>query len=334
MTGFVFLGLVGLRRGKKVENTLLELVEPEVAGNPQTGLRWTSRSLSRLKRGLQAAGHQLARETIRQLLYKHKIRPKSNVKRLVPKPHPDRDLQFQYIEEQRSFFEKMGWPIISVDTKKKELIGLFAQAGTLWCEQAPSVYMHDFPSDAIARAAPYGIYDLAHNLGYFYVGHSADTPEFAVDAISAWWRDHGKSRYGDAPELLILADAGGSNSYRSRNWKRQLQDMLADSFDLSVTVCHYPTGASKWNPIEHRLFSEVSKTWAGVPLVSFDVMLELIEQTQTSTGLQVKATLVEKNYQKGITVADEVMTALALKQHATCPKWNYTIRPRKKGSNF
>lgn len=317
-----------------MQTALLDLVEPDVAGDPQTGRRWTSRSLSRLKKGLHQAGHRLSRETIRRLLHKHKIRPKSNVKRLVPKPHPDRDRQFHYIETQRAFFEKMGWPIISVDTKHKELIGLFAQQGRLWCNQAQSVYMHDFPSDATGRAVPYGVYDLAHNLGYVYLGKSADTPEFAVEAIAAWWRDHGRAHYGDAPEVLILADAGGSNSYRSRNWKRQVQEQLADGFGLSITVCHYPTGASKWNPIEHRLFSEVSKTWAGVPLISFELMRELIEQTQTSTGLAVKAQLVEKVYEKGITVSDEEIAALALEQHAICPRWNYTIRPRISGSNF
>lgn len=328
MTGCAFPERDGLPPKKKVEAALLDLVEPDVAGDPQTGRRWTSRSLSRLKRGLHQAGHRLSRETIRRLLNKHKIRPKSNVKHLVPKPHPDRDRQFRYLEEQRAFFEKMGWPIISVDTKKKELIGLFAQQGTLWCHEAPSVYMHDFPSDAIARAVPYGIYDLEHNGGYVYVGHSADTPEFAVDAISAWWRNHGRVCYGDAPELLILADAGGSNGYRSRNWKRQLQEELADGFGLSVTVSHYPTGASKWNPIEHRLFSEVSKSFSGVPLTSFDLMLQLLEETTTETGLRVEATRVEKTYERGITVSDEEMAALALEKHATCPQWNYTIRPQ------
>lgn len=317
-----------------METAVLDLVAPEVAGDPKTGVRWTARSLSRLKGGLERRGHRLSRETIRRVLYKHKIRPKSNVKRLVPRPHPERDRQFGYIEEQRAFFERMGWPIISVDTKYKELIGPFAQPGTLWCHEAPSVYMHDFPSEAIARAVPYGVYDTRANLGYLYVGRSADTPEFAVDAITDWWKQHGRKRYGDAPELLILADSGGSNGYLPRNWKRQVQEQLADRFGLSVTVCHYPKGASKWNPIEHRLFSEVSKSFSGVPLVSFEVMLRLIEETETATGLHVEATLVEKDYEKGIKVSDEEMAALALEKHATCPRWNYTIRPRISGSNF
>jgi hypothetical protein len=194
--------------------------------------------------------------------------------------------------------------------------------------------MHDFPSDAIARAVPYGIYDTVANRGYLYLGSSADTPEFAVDAISDWWQQHGRNRYGDVPELLILADSGGSNGYLPRNWKRLLQEHLADRFGLSVTVCHYPTGASKWNPIEHRLFSEVSKSFSGVPLTSFEVMLRLIEETETVTGLHVAATFVEKDYEKGIKVSDEEMASLALERHATCPRWNYTIRPRISGSNF
>ena len=316
-----------------METALLELVEPEVAGDPQTGVCWIARSLTHLKTSLLEAGHRLCRETIRQRLYKYKIRPKSNVKRLVPKPHPDRDEQFCYIETQRAFFEKMGWPIISIDTKYKELIGRFAQKGTLWCHEAPSVYMHDFPSDAMGRAVPYGIYDVGKNRGVIYLGRSADTPEFAVDAIVDWWQQEGSKQYGQAPELLVLADAGGSNGYRARNWKRQLQQQVADALGISVTVCHYPTGASKWNPIEHRLFSEVSKSFSGVPLTSFEVMKALVEQTQTATGLRVKATIVEKDYEKGITVSDEEMAALVIERHATCPDWNYTIRPRKNGSN-
>jgi len=336
--GFVYRGPDGLRRKKKVEGALVSLVEPEVAGDPQTGRRWVGRSLSRLQAALVKTGHRLSRETIRRVLHRNGIRAKVNVKRLVPKPHPDRDHQFRYIQEQRAFFEMMGWPVISVDTKYKELIGLFAQPGTLWCEKPPSVNMHDFPSDAIGRAAP--IYDIAQQEGYLALGQSFDTPAFAVDAIAWWWQHYGSHLYAEAPELLILADAGGRNGYRVRNWKRQLQEQRADPFGLSVTVCHYPTGASKWNPIEHRLFSEISKTMAGVPLESFesinrfDLMLELIRQTETAQGLRVEATLVEKVYEKGVVVTDEEMAALALEKHATCPQWNYTIRPRQSGSNL
>ena len=258
---------------------------------------------------------------------------KVNVKPLVPKPHVYRDRQFRYIQAQRVLFEKMGWPIVSVDTKQKELIGLFAQAGTIWCERAPSVFMHDFPSDALGRAVPYGIYDVAHQSGYLSIGQSADTPEFAVDSIAWWWRNYGRELYGEAPELLILADSGGSNGCQPRNRKRQLQEQIADRFGVSVTVCHFPTGASKWNPIEHRLFSEVSKTMAGVPLTSFDLLLDLVRETKTAIGLHVEARLVEKTNEKGIAVTDEEMAALALEKHATCPRWNYTIRPRSSGSH-
>lgn len=332
-TGSVSRGPVGPRRKKKVEAALVSLVEPELAGDPQRGGRWLGRSLSRLQTGLEEGGHRLARETIRQVLRRQGIRAKVNVKRLVPKPHPDRDAQFQYIQRQRAFFEQMGWPVISVDTKYKELIGRFAQPGRLWCETAPSVYMHDFPSEAIGRAVPYGIFDVARSQGYVSVGQSADTPEFAVDAIRWWWQGYGSRLYAGAPEVLILADSGGSNGCQPRNWKRLLQESIADGFGLSVTVCHYPTGASKWNPIEHRLFSEVSKTIAGVPLVSFELLLQLIRETQTARGLTVEARLDERVYAKGIRVSDEEMAHLLLERHATFPRWNYTIRPRESGSN-
>lgn len=284
--------------------------------------------------GLSEQGYTLCRETIRVLCHHHKIRPKSNVKRLQPKTHPDRDIQFTYLQEQRDAFQAAGWPCISVDSKKKELIGRFKNAGQLWCQTAAQVYSQDFPSDALGKAVPYGIYDLQHNRGDVYLGQSADTPEFAVEAISHWWQQVGCQRFPHAPELLILADGGGSNGYRSRRWKQQLQLKLVDPFDLSVTVCHYPTGASKWNPIEHRLFSQISNTWAGIPLTSFDLMLECIRATTTTTGLSVQATLVEKDYQKGLKVSDEQMDKLALQRHDTCPQWNYTIRPRKSGSNL
>lgn len=308
---------------------LADLVEDEVAGDPQRGRRWIRRSLNQLQSGLLKKEIRLGRETIRRLLGKREIRPRSNIKRLVAKPHPDRDCQFQYIQTQRKAFQAAQWPIISVDTKKKELIGLFRNPGHVWCERAQSVYMHDFPGDAQGQAVPYGIYDLLSHQGYVCVGQSAETPEFAVDAIVRWWKQVGCKQYPDAPEVLILADGGGANGCRSRRWKQLLQTQLVDAFDLTVTVCHYPTGASKWNPVEHRLFSEITKTWAGTPLTSFEMLIDGIRSTTTGTGLRVRAVRLRKTYEKGLKVSEEEMKALAIEKHATCPAWNYTIRPRK-----
>ena len=195
-------------------------------------------------------------------------------------------------------------------------------------------YMHDFPGDAQGQAVPYGIYDLLQHRGYVCVGQSAETPEFAVDAIVRWWKQVGCKLYSEALELLILADGGGANGCRPRRWKQLLQTKLVDAFGLTVTVCHYPTGASKWNPVEHRLFSEITKTWAGTPLTSFEVLLDGVRSTKTETGLQVRAIRIKKIYEKGQKVSDEEMKALVIEKHATCPSWNYTIRPRKPKSNF
>ncbi len=310
------------------------MVEPEVAGNPQTQQRWVCQSLSKIRAALEKrSATLLSRETIRCLLNAQKIRPKSNVKRLHPKPHPERDQQFAYLNGQREAFTKAGWPCLSVDTKKKELVGNFFNRGRQWCTEATAVNTHDFPSYATGQAVPYGLYDVTRNLGYVALGQSADTPELAVDALVWWWSHFGSALYPQAPELLILADAGGSNGYRPRLWKQQLQVKLVDAFGLAVTVCHYPTGASKWNPIEHRLFSQVSRTWAGTPLTSMDVVLEGLRATTTSTGLRVEATLFDALYQKGLSVTDEEMASLLIEKHAVCPQWNYTIRPRISGGN-
>jgi hypothetical protein len=254
---------------------------------------------------------------------------KANVKRLSGSSHPDRDRQFQYIAVQKAIFQQAGLPIISVDTKKKELIGNFKNPGQEWCRDARAVNDHDFEQDALGKAVPYGIYDLMHNHGYVYVGQSADTPQFAVEVIVSWWREFGQELFPNADKILILADAGGSNGCRPRLWKQQLQEQLADQLGLEVTVCHYPTGASKWNPIEHRLFGPISLNWAGKPLETFEFMLACIRGTDTDTGLQVNAFLVEKVYEKGIKVAKEVMQALHIEWHSVCPRWNYTIKPRQ-----
>ena len=220
-------------------------------------------------------------------------------------------------------------PLISVDTKKKERIGRFRNAGTRWRRTPEEVHDHDFRSQADGRAIPYGLYDLQANTGAFYVGLSHDTPQFAVDCIAAWWKDEGQQRYPHANELCILADSGGSNGCRPHAWKYFLQHTLANPYNLTVTVAHYPAGTSKWNPIEHRLFSEVSKNWASVPLESIETILNYLATTTTRTGLSVRATLVETIYERGLKISLEEMKQLNLSRNDTVPQWNYSIRPQE-----
>ena len=290
--------------------------------------KWHRSSLRHLAEEMTHLGHRASHTTIGRLLEKLHYSLKANEKRLSGANHPDRDRQFQYIAAQKASFKVAGLPIISVDAKKKELIGNFKNPGQEWCLKARAVNDHDFEQEALGKAVPYGIYDLQHNQGYVYVGQSADTPQFAVEALVRWWREVGQSLYPGADKILILADAGGSNGCRPRLWKQQLQELLADQLGLEVTVCHYPTGTSKWNPIEHRLFGLISMNWSGKPLVSFDFMLACIRGTHTDTGLQVEAFLVEKVYEKGIKVAKEIMETLKIEWHEVCPRWNYTIMPR------
>jgi hypothetical protein len=304
------------------------MLEPETAGSPMSTEKWIRSSLRHLSEKLKAQGYGICPKTVGRLLKGLDYSLKANVKRQAGAQHPDRNTQFEYLEAQKQLFLSQGWPIVSLDAKKKELIGNFKNAGQAWCQQAERVNDHDFASEAQGRAVPYGIYVVNHNRGYVYVGQSADTAEFAVDALSSWWQAFGHLKFPDAPCLLALCDGGGSNGYRSRLWKTQLQEKLADALGLTVMVCHYPTGASKWNPIEHRLFGPLSLNWAAQPLRSFEFMLACIRGTSTSTGLQVSACLVEKLYARGIKVSDEIMQGLNLIRHATCPQWNYTIHPR------
>jgi hypothetical protein len=307
---------------------LAELVEPVTAGDPMSDQKWVRASLRSLSRRLEEAGHPASPPTVRRLLDAQGYRLHANTKQLEPSAaHPDRDRQFGYITEQRQAFGAAGLPRISVDTKKKELIGPFKNAGRVWGQAAEAVNVHDFRPDALGRAVPYGIYDLAHNRGTVYVGQSADTPRSAVDLVARWWTEEGRAAFPDARELLILADSGGSNSARSRVWKHQLQEQLCDRHGLTVTVCHYPTGCSKWNPIEHRLFGPISRTWAGHPLATWETMLRYLEGTTTQTGLTVRAALHDGAYQTGESVSDAVMATLNLTNHAVCPTWNYTLRP-------
>jgi hypothetical protein len=266
--------------------------------------------------------------TVRRLLKNLDYRLASNRKSLTGERHPDRDRQFRYIKRIKQLFLQAGLPVISVDTKNKELIGNFHNKGRNWVQQAEKVNLHDFPQDAVGRAVPYGIYDLSHNQGYVYVGTSYDTPEFAAYAIAQWWHDPDRPRFDREDILLILCDAGGSNNYRYWLWKQQLQEQLADQFGITVMVCHYPTGTSRYNPIEYRLFSQISLNWAGKPLRSFTTMLNYIRGTTTQTGLTVKAFLVERSFEKGRKVSPEDRAAIQLERRYTCPNWNYLIRPR------
>jgi hypothetical protein len=243
-------------------------------------------------------------------------------------PCPERDEQFRYIASQRETFRVSGWPIISVDTKKKELIGNFRNKGKVWCKKAEEVDEHDFPSAAECRAVPFGVYELIRNRGHIYAGVSNDTPEFAVVSIAKWWEQEGRTAYPGADRLLILADGGGSNGCRARAWKCNLQVLLGDRFGLALTACHYPTGCSKWNPVEHRLFSQISKNRAGKPLRSLEIMLGYIRGTKTETGLAVTAHSDEGFYKKSVPYSHKDVDRLSLKSHDVCPQWNYTISPQ------
>jgi hypothetical protein len=308
---------------------LLELVAPETAGDPMGARKWVRSSLRQLSQRLADLGHAASAPTVGRLLKAHDYALRVNAKeKEAGSQHPERDAQFQYIAAQKEAFTAAGCPIISVDTKKKELIGDFKNAGQLWCQHPIEVNVHDFPGDALGRAVPYGIYDLQQNEGAVYVGMSADTPEFAVTAIGQWWEDRGHVVYPQGTALLILADGGGSNGCRAQVWKAELQSQLSDRLGLRVTVCHYPTGCSKWNPIEHRLFSQISLNWAGQPLRTVETMLGYLRNTTTTTGLRVTARILAGVYQTGKRVADAVMNTLQVEHHAVCPQWNYTIHPR------
>jgi hypothetical protein len=291
--------------------------------------KWVRVSLRQLSRDLGEAGHPASPPTVRRLLDGRGYRLHANTKQLESSAaHPDRDRQFEYIGEQRQGFSAAGLPQLSIDTKKKELIGQFKNAGRVWGLEAEAVNVHDFRPDALGRAVPYGLYDLTRNHGTVFVGRSADTPRFAVDLLARWWVEEGRAAYPEASELLILADSGGSNSARSRVWKQQLQEQLCDGHGLAVTVCHYPTGCSKWNPIEHRLFGPISQNWAGHPLATWETMLGFLQGTTTKTGLTVRAALHDGTYQTGESVSDAEMATLNLTRHDVCPTWNYTLRPR------
>src|SRR5258707_6735613 len=290
--------------------------------------KWLNCRLRDIQAKLVEQGHGVSLPVIRRLLKAHDYGLHSNRKDAEGVNHSDRERQFTHIYEQRAWHEQAGQPTGSVDTKKKELVGNFKNAGQIWCQHPEKVNDHDFPQDAQGRAVPYGIYDLQHNQASLYVGQSADTPTFAVHTLADWCRTEMPQRFPRATHLFIEADGGGSNASRSCVFKQQVQEKIADALGLIVTVCHYPPGTSKWNPIEHRVFSEISKTWQGCPLRSFEVVLDYLRDTKTQTGLTVQAQLVTQVYRTGVKVSKALMETLNIQQHEVCSQWNYTVRPR------
>lgn len=302
-----------------------KLLEDATAGDPITGLKWIRKSRAALTGELQKK-FQVGHSTVARLLKEQGYALRGNRKRLSPRQDAQRDQQFRYIARQRRKFEKAELPRISVDTKKKELIGSFKNPGRTWRRESLAVFETDFPQDGKGKAIPYGIYDLGHNEGFVVVGTSHETPAFAIAAVRVWWLQVGQHRYRRKHELLIQADGGGANGHRCWLWKWGLQQ-LADEFQMTITVTHYPTGASKWNPIEHRLFSRISANWAGQPLLSYETVLKFIRTTKTVTGLGCQALLDRTAYKTGVKVTAEQKGQINLQPHRILPKYNYTIRP-------
>jgi hypothetical protein len=299
-----------------------------MAGDPVNERKWVRKTLRWMKKKLRKKGINASLSTIRKTLKKHGISLKKNKKSKSTQDHPMRNTQFRYLNKLKRMFLDLGKPDISVDAKKKEQVGNFKNNGRIWRRKSIEVLDHDFPNLAVGKLVPYGIYDLKNNKGQVYCGTSFETSEFAVDCICKWWEEYGQEQYPNQSEILIHCDSGGSNGYRRRAWKWELQTKLVDRFGLIVHVCHYPPGASKYNPIERKLFSFISKNWAGEPLTSNEKALSFIRSTKTEKGLEVGATLIEKEYKKGIKVSNERMSSLNIKHAKICPQWNYCIRPR------
>jgi hypothetical protein len=308
---------------------LLELVEPDVRGDPVSPLRWTTRSTRDLAAELTGAGHPISAPKVGALLREQGFSLQGNAKVLAGAQHPDRDAQFRYINAQAAEHHDAGQPVVSVDAKKKEIIGEFKNAGREWrpAGDPRPVDVHDFPDEDLGKALPYGIYDVAANTGWVNVGTDHDTAAFAVESIRRWWNAQGRLDYPQATRLLITADAGGSTGYRTRAWKTALAAFAAES-GLSVTVCHVPPGTSKWNRIEHRLFSAITMNWRGRPLTSHEVVVNTIAATTTRTGLTVHAELDTDTYPTGIRIGDAEVNSVPVTGHAQHGEWNYTLHPQ------
>lgn len=308
---------------------LESLLEPVTLGDPETALQWTTKSTSKLTSELKLRGHRVSARTVYTLLKDLGYSLQSHRKTREGKNHPDRDAQFQHIATRVEQQQKAGQPVISVDAKKRELIGEFYNAGLEWRpKQNPrQVNTHDFVNPELGKVIPYGVYDLSFNQGWVSVGIDHNTAEFAVETIRRWWYEMGKPLYPTATHLLLTADCGGSNDYRSRLWKAELQ-ILADEIGLVLEVCHFPPGTSKWNKIEHRMFSQISQNWQGQPLISRQVVVNLIGHTTTQTGLKLRSELDEALYPRGVKVTDEEFNAIAIERHKFHGEWNYQIKPR------
>jgi len=324
----------GGRKGKVDQEPRLgidleSLVEPTAPGDPQSSLRWTSKSIRALARGLRAMGHEVSHTLVRELLHEMGYSLQGNSKQKEGRGHPDRNAQFEHINRRVKALQRRDQPVISVDTKKKELVGAFKNAGREWRPEGfpERVRVHDFRIPELGKAIPYGIYDLTRNAGWVSVGIDHDTATFAVQSIRSWWRVVGRRAYPKATSLLITADAGGSNSSRSRLWKCELQQ-LANKTGLAVHVCHFPPGTSKWNKIEHHMFSFISRNWRGRPLTSLAVIVSLIAATRTTQGLRIRCELDKGRYPKGRKVTDEDMKALNVRRDPFHGDWNYTIGPQ------
>ena len=325
----------GRKRTVDKDSSLLEdldrLVDPVIRGDPESPLRWTCKSVRRLAEELQQEGHAVSYQTVAELLHALDYSLQANQKTVEGSQHADRDEQFEYINRKAQRYLKQGEPVISVDTKKKELVGDFKNAGRDWelKGQPAEVRVHDFEirQPEKGKVAPYGVYDLGRNVGWVSVGVDHDTAAFAVESIRRWWRWMGTRSYPQAKRLLITADSGGSNGARVRLWKWELQK-LADEIGLEISVCHFPPGTSKWNKIEHRLFSFISQNWRGKPLISHEVIINLIAATTTATGLAVKSKLDTNTYPAGLKVSDQQMAELQLRRDKFHGDWNYRLLPR------
>jgi hypothetical protein len=322
----------GRKRLSEKDPTLFEdlesLIDPMTRGDPESPLRWTTKSTPKLARQLQAMGHTVSQRTVCNLLWELGYSLQSNRKTDEGKHHADRDTQFQYISQVVQQFQQCQQPVISVDAKKKELIGEYKNVGQEWqpAGQPAAVKMHDFADQELGKVIPYGVYDLYHNQGWVTVGVDHDTSQLAVESIRQWWFQMGQALYPQATELLITADCGGSNSYRARLWKWELQQ-LATQLGLTINICHFPPGTSKWNKIEHSLFCQITHNWRSRPLISREVVVNLIANTTTTTGLKVMAQLDEGQYPIGIEVSDEQFNQINIERDSFHGEWNYKILP-------